>query len=86
MSVEQAEQAIRKYLAEEMLRDRDVSQLDSDYPLLDEGAIDSMDLQRLVAFLEESFDVLVPDECLVPENFESIGAIARLIERLQAGA
>lgn len=77
------EQTIRSYIAENIVRSRDDVELGSDEPLLAGGLIDSMDLQRLIAYLEEDFEVEVSNELLVPENFETISSIARMIQGLQ---
>ena len=77
-----AEQAVRKYIATEIMSGEDEASLDLDYPLLDTGVIDSLDLQKLVVFLETQFDVTVDDDELVPENFHSIRAIGSMVERL----
>lgn len=44
--------------------------------------VDSIDALRLVAELEEAFDVTIDDADLTPANFESIGAIVALVRRL----
>jgi acyl carrier protein len=40
---------------------------------------DSHDLIRLVAFLETDLEFRVPDEELIPANFENLRAIGRLL-------
>jgi acyl carrier protein len=35
----------------------------------------------MLSFLEEKFNIQIPGEDLVPENFESISAITALAER-----
>jgi acyl carrier protein len=52
----------------------------SETSLLQSGLIDSLGMMELVAFLEQTFEVHIEDEDLVPENFETISAIARLVE------
>lgn len=51
-----------------------------DVSLLDEGVLDSMGVLELVLFVEETFDVRIAEYDVVPENFDSIGAIASFIE------
>jgi acyl carrier protein len=38
----------------------------------------------MVSFCEEMFDIEILDEDIVPENFESLRAMSRLIKRAQA--
>lgn len=44
--------------------------------------VDSIDALRLVAELEETFDVTIEDADLTPATFESVGSIVDLIRRL----
>jgi acyl carrier protein len=54
-------------------------------PLLGLNIIDSSRLFELVHFIGSEFAVKIPFDQIVPENFESIGAITTLIERIRAG-
>ena len=51
--------------------------------LIDDGILDSMDIVSLVGELDDAFDVTVGVENLLPENFKSVDAMVKLIERLQ---
>ena len=66
------------FIKQEILHGRAVN-LDQDQDLLGAGVIDSLGILRMVAFMEEQFGVQVPDEDVVFENFQSIGAMARYI-------
>jgi acyl carrier protein len=55
--------------------------LTDDYPLLDKSVLDSLDILKLVSFLEDRFSIDVDDEDLVPDHFETISNIARFVER-----
>lgn len=55
-------------------------QLTSEYPLIEKAVLDSMGIFEMIAFLEDSFGIRVEDDDLVPENFESVMAIERLVE------
>ena len=51
--------------------------------LIDDGILDSMDIVSLVGELDDACDVTVGVENLLPENFNSVDAMVKLIERLQ---
>jgi len=51
--------------------------------LIDGGILDSFDVVTIVAEVDDAYDVQIPAEELVPENFNSAQALFALIERLQ---
>lgn len=51
--------------------------------LIDDGILDSFDVVMLVGEINEAFDISIGVDNLVPENFNSITAMMRLITRLQ---
>jgi len=53
---------------------------------LDEGIIDSTGILELVLFLEETYDVRVGDEDVVPENFDSLDAVDSYLQKRGARA
>jgi acyl carrier protein len=75
------ESDLREFIVGELHYTGDASELTADYLLLDRGAIDSLGIIRLVSFIEEKWSIEVDDEELVPESFESLGAIVGMIER-----
>jgi acyl carrier protein len=46
---------------------------------LDSGVIDSTGVLELVQFLEETWDIRVADEEMVPENLDSLASLARFV-------
>ena len=50
--------------------------------LIDAGVLDSFDIISLVAEFGQTFDVQVPAEEIVPENFNSAVALHAMIVRL----
>ena len=79
----EVEHIIRKFIANEIMFSDDESSVTLDYPLLETGTIDSMDLQRLISFLDETFKISVADDDLLHENFENVRAIAELVGKLE---
>lgn len=78
------EETIREFL----IRDRlaDPSLLEGSYDLLQSGVLDSLAIFTLVDFIEERLGVAVPDDDLVPENFQTLDAVASMVDRLRAAA
>ncbi|MDD2392895.1 MAG: acyl carrier protein [Eubacteriales bacterium] len=50
--------------------------------LVDNGVLDSFDIISLVAEIDSEFDVRIPAEEILPENFNSAKALYELITRL----
>ena len=53
--------------------------------LWEEGYVDSTGLVELIAFLEERFEVVLPDEVLFDPAFTSIDGIASCVVRVLQG-
>lgn len=54
--------------------------LEDDSPLLNSGIIDSLGVLDLINFIEEEFKIMVSDEDLLPENFETIANMSAFIQ------
>lgn len=76
-------ESIRAFIAEELVPEVTANELEDDRPLL-EGLLDSVNLFRLVAFLEEEFSVVIEDDELTPQNLGSLSSIARFLEAKRA--
>lgn len=50
--------------------------------LVDDGVLDSLDIVTLITDINDAFDVSIPAEEILPENFNSAAALWELIERL----
>ena len=59
----------------------DGSRLQDDTSFLETGIIDSTGILELVSFLEETYDITVADEELVPENLDTLKDIVLYLER-----
>jgi acyl carrier protein len=77
------ETAIHDYLLAEVLYDKNLPTLAVDANLIEQGLLDSLAILRVVSFCEEQFGVTIPDTEVLPDNMESVGAIAKLVERVR---
>ena len=50
--------------------------------LIDDGILDSLDIVSLVTEIYAEFDVTIPAEEIVPENFNSASALMALITKI----
>ena len=51
--------------------------------LLAGGYIDSFDIVNIVSELEESFNIEIIPEKIVPENFENLSQMAKLVREME---
>jgi acyl carrier protein len=68
---------IRRFIAESFLIDR----FADDDSFLGTGIIDSLGVMQLVSFIEAELGVAVADSDLLPENLDSVAAVAAFVER-----
>ena len=73
------QEQIRDYIIENFLFGSD-SLRDED-AFLEHGVVDSTGVLELVLFAEETFGITVDDQEILPENFDSIGNLARYVTR-----
>ena len=51
--------------------------------IIEGGYLDSFELMALISTLAEEFDIEIDVDEIVPENFNSVEAIAAMVERLK---
>ena len=54
----------------------------SEKSLIDDGILDSLDIVTLITEINDVFDISIPAEEIVPENFNSATSIMALINKL----
>jgi medium-chain acyl-[acyl-carrier-protein] hydrolase len=69
------------YISREVL-DGQADDLEPTTPLLEWGVLNSMEMTRLLAFLQETFHVQVPADRIVGANFKNLAAITDLVVQL----
>jgi D-alanine--poly(phosphoribitol) ligase subunit 2 len=75
---------IKQFIVEEFMPDVPAEELDSDFDLLTGGVVDSLGLLKVVAWLEEEFDVAVDESELGPESFRTVAAIKEYVDQAHA--
>ncbi len=77
-------ESLQGYVADEILDGQDIG-LDSSTPLLEWGVLNSIEMVRLISFIESRFKVEVPNHKVVPEYFKDLSALSNLILEIAKG-
>lgn len=72
-------EALRTHIREEIAYDRTDLTLTNEFPLVEQGIIDSMGILRVVTFIEEKFGLVLAPEDLMLENFATIDAMTAFV-------
>jgi len=75
--------AILQYVTKEYLED-DSEPIDFETPLISGGIVDSFSMVSLKRFLENKYNIQIPDDKATPEAFDSVNKIAVLVEEFVA--
>ena len=73
-------ETVREFIVENCLFG-DGDRLKENTSFLQEGIIDSTGILELVFFLEETFDITIEDDELIPENMDNLRSIAAYVQR-----
>ena len=69
---------LRSYVAQQLLDGRDIG-LDETTPLLEWGVINSLEIIRLLAFIQQQFNIAIPPDQIVADHFTDLGTISDLV-------
>ena len=75
------EDKLRSHILQNFMYSANPDELTNDIPLFEKGIIDSTGVLDLVGFVEETFDIQIDDAELLPENFETVAALADFVRK-----
>ncbi len=81
--MEEIKDIVLEYVIEEYLEDEE-EELTYDSPLISGGIVDSFSMVSLKRFLENKYQISIPDEDASPEAFDSVTKITELVKRFVA--
>jgi len=79
-------QTIRHYVLENFLFTDDETALQDGDSFLAGGIIDSTGVLEIMLFIEDTFDIKLSDDEMLPENLDSIDNLVAFVQRKQAVA
>jgi acyl carrier protein len=68
------------YIKNEIMRNRN-AKLGLDEDLLSAGILDSLGILQLVAYIDKTFSIQIPDEDVVYDNFKSINSLTSYLQQ-----
>jgi acyl carrier protein len=72
---------IMEFIKNELVREKTMINIGKGDNLIESGIIDSLGIQKLLAFLESRFSIYIADEELIPENFDTVESIDSFISK-----
>lgn len=77
--MEDMKEIVREYVIQEYVEDD--TEIMFDTPLISGGIVDSFSMVSLKRFLENKYNISIPDDDATPEAFDSVNKIADLVNR-----
>ncbi len=77
--MDEMEKIVLDYIKEEYLEDED-EEITLDTPLISGGIVDSFSMVSLKRFLENKYNISIPDEKATPEAFDTVNKICSLVK------
>lgn len=76
---------LKEFIISEFVPEGSAAEITDDMDLIQNGILDSLAVLKLVAFVEDHYDIALEPEEIDPENLKSIAAIdAMLSEKIPA--
>lgn len=78
--MEDIQKVIREYVIKEYVEDD--SEVTYDTPLISGGIVDSFSMVSLKRFLENKYQISIPDDKATPDAFDSVNKIVALVKEI----
>ena len=78
--MEDIKKVVLDYVIDEYVEDDD-EEITYDTPLISGGIVDSFSMVSLKRFLENKYDISIPDDDATPEAFDNVNSITELVKR-----
>ncbi|PKK83856.1 MAG: hypothetical protein CVT49_06285 [candidate division Zixibacteria bacterium HGW-Zixibacteria-1] len=72
---------ILEYVKNEYLEEDDDREVTYDTPLISGGIVDSFSMVSLKLFLENKYNIKIPDDVATPEAFDSVNNIVEVLKK-----
>ncbi|MFC1610544.1 acyl carrier protein [Myxococcota bacterium] len=83
--MEEIEKAVRDFVVENFLFGNEEEAPEPETSFLEQQLIDSTGVLELVFFLENTYEIKIADDELVPDNLDSLRKIATFVQNKRTG-
>ena len=80
--MDEMQEAILEYVTDEYLEEDD-EEIDVDTPLITGGIVDSFSMVSLKRFLENKYQISIPDDRATPDAFDTVNKICDLVKEFK---
>jgi len=81
MDADEIQKRIREFIVETFMFGEDAEDLKDDESFLESGLIDSTGILELIQYLEETFEIEIEDEEMIPENLDAVDRASHFVAR-----
>ena len=81
--MDEMHKVVLDYVIDEYLDEDEEDEIDVDSPLISAGIVDSFSMVSLKLFLEQKYDIKIPDEKASPEAFDSVRSICNVVNEIR---
>ena len=79
-TTEELKKIVTDFINEEFLYDKTDIEMTNDLNIIEQGILDSMDIFRLIQFIEEKVNIVLEPDEMVQTNFQSVNDIVGFIQ------
>ena len=70
---------VREYVVENFLLGEEEDEFSNEQSFLESGLIDSTGILEMITFLEETYQIDIEDEEMIPDNLDSVERVVRFV-------
>lgn len=81
--MDEMHKVVLDYVIDEYLDEDEDEEIGVDSPLISAGIVDSFSMVSLKLFLEQKYDIKIPDEQASPEAFDTVRSICDVVNSIK---
>ena len=81
--MDEMHKVVLDYVIDESLDEDEDEEIGVDSPLISAGIVDSFSMVSLKLFLEQKYDIKIPDEQASPEAFDTVRSICNVVTEIK---